>query len=157
MATYITLDELKTLVPQHVMMELSDDSITGDVQSELVQTIITEACEEVDGYLRGRYSLPFANTPTLVKKYAKQIARYELYARRPEGFELPPAVESGYNKAIKKLEQIRDGRISLGVPEGITGAGNIISDDGEFHVSVRSRSGRSNNTTTNFSEAIEQW
>lgn len=134
---YISLDDLKVLVPEHVLRELSDDETGSSINESLVQTIINEACEEVDGYLRNRYTLPFANTPTLVKQCAKQIARYALYERRPEGFELPPAVVDGRKVAIKNLENIRDGKVSLGVPDALKNAKAILNDDGEFHIRVR--------------------
>lgn len=140
--TYISIDELKSLVPDSVMRELSDDIMGGEINFDLVQTVIVEACEEVDGYLRNRYTLPFANTPTLVKQCAKQIARYALYERRPEGFELPPAVVDGRKVAIKNLENIRDGKLSIGVPDTLNNiksknAKAILGDDGEFHIRVR--------------------
>lgn len=140
--TYISIDELKALVPDGVMRELSDDVAGGEINFDLVQTVIVEACEEVDGYLRNRYTLPFANTPTLVKQCAKQIARYALYERRPEGFELPPAVVDGRKVAIKNLENIRDGKLSIGVPDTLNNiksknAKAILGDDGEFHIRVR--------------------
>lgn len=140
--TYISIDELKSLVPDSVMRELSDDIAGGEINFDLVQTVIVEACEEVDGYLRNRYSLPFENTPTLVKQCAKQIARYALYERRPEGFELPPAVVDGRKVAIKNLENIRDGKLSIGVPDTLNNiksknAKAILGDDGEFHIRVR--------------------
>lgn len=134
---YISLDDLKVLVPEHILRELSDDETGSSINESLVQTIINEACEEVDGYLRNRYTLPFANTPTLVKQCAKQIARYALYERRPEGFELPPAVVDGRKVAIKNLENIRDGKVSLGVPDTLKSAKAILNDDGEFHIRVR--------------------
>lgn len=140
--TYISIDELKSLVPDSVMRELSDDIAGGEINFDLVQTVINEACEEVDGYLRNRYTLPFANTPTLIKQCAKQIARYALYERRPEGFELPPAVVDGRKVAIKNLENIRDGKVSIGVPDTLNNiksknAKAILNDDGEFHIRVR--------------------
>ncbi|WP_019672306.1 gp436 family protein [Psychrobacter lutiphocae] len=142
--SYITSDDQKTLVPAHVIRELTDDDAEGIANLAIVDEVIKEACEEVDGYLRGRYSLPFAKTPTLVKSAAKQIARYMLYERRPEGFELPPAVVDGRKIAIKNLEKIRDGLISLGVSEGEL-QGRILDDDGEFHVSVRPSQDRMSN------------
>lgn len=148
--SYISIDDLRTLVPAHVMMELSDDDADGIADSAMIDGIINEACELVDGYLRGRYSLPFASTPTLITQSAKQIARYMLYERRPEGFELPPAVTDGRKIAIKNLEQIRDGKITLGVPAGELLAGQQIVDDGEFHVHVRP----SRNRQSTFSKAL---
>lgn len=134
---YIDIDELKSLVPESVMCELSDDVAGGEINFDLVQTVINEACEEVDGYLRNRYTLPFANTPTLVKQCAKQIARYALYERRPEGFDLPSAVIEGRKVAVKNLEYIRDGKISLGMPDNLPNPKSMVADDAEFAVRVR--------------------
>ncbi|OOR88314.1 phage protein Gp36 family protein [Moraxella bovis] len=114
---YISIDELKALVSDGVMRELSDDVAGGEINFDLVQTVIVEACEEVDGYLRNRYTLPFANTPTLVKQCAKQIARYALYERRPEGFELPPAVVDGksfFDVGRNPPSELTAGRIRIG-------------------------------------------
>lgn len=135
--SYVSADELKTLVPAHVMTQLSDDNADGNSDALMINVIIQEACETVDGYLRGRYSLPFADTPTLVSGIAKQIARYKLYERRPEGFDLPQAVRDGYTDALKMLVQIQNGNITLGVPAGGLAAGQQVADDGEFHVHVR--------------------
>lgn len=137
---YFTLDELKTLVPNYVMLELSNDNPSieqGEIDVALVTAIIGEACEEVDGYLRNRYTLPFATTPTLVKQSAKQIARYMLYERRPEGFDLPPAVVEGRKVAVKNLENIRDGKVSIGIPANMPNQGQIVADVPEFQVRVR--------------------
>lgn len=143
--SYLSIDELKTLIPLDTLIQLSvDDSrqLTDaydnqTVNDTVVQAVINDAGELVDGYLRGRYSLPFTDTPTLIKQCARQVARYMLYERRPEGQDIPEAVSNGYKNAIKLLEQIRDAKVSLGVQANETGAGQIIDDDGEFHVRVR--------------------
>ena len=152
--SYVSADELKTLVPEHVMTQLSDDNADGNSDALMINVIIKEACETVDGYLRGRYTLPFANTPTLVSGIAKQIARYKLYERRPEGFDLPQAVRDGYTDALKMLVQIQDGKVTLGVPAGEMAAGQQVSEDGEFRVHVRP----SRNKQSTFSkELLDQY
>ncbi len=135
--SYISALDQKTLVPDRVMLELTDDDADGIADQDIIATVIIEACETVDGYLRGRYQLPFRKTPTIISSIAKQIARYKLYERRPEGFELPKTVRDGYTDALKMLVQIQDGKVTLGVPEGELLAGQQISDDGEFRVHVR--------------------
>ncbi|MFB2538814.1 gp436 family protein [Acinetobacter sp. c3-l95] len=154
--SYITLAELKSLVPNHVMLELSNDnpSLQGDIDEALVMSIMNEACEEVDGYLRNRYRLPFANTPTLVKKCAKQLARYALYERRPEGFDLPPAVISGRKLAINDLENIRDGKMSLGEAIATVSQQTTLLEDSEFKARVRPS--RDNQNTFN-NDLLDQW
>ncbi len=135
--SYISAIDQKTLVPDRVMTELTDDDADGIADVGVVETVIMEACETVDGYLRGRYSLPFAKTPTIISSIAKQIARYKLYERRPEGFELPKTVRDGYTDALKMLVQIQDGKVTLGVPAGEILAGQQVVEDGEFKVHVR--------------------
>ncbi len=148
--SYIDIDDLTNLVPEAILQQLTDDNCTGDITTSTVDEVITEACEVVDGYLRGRYSLPFANTPTLVKQQAKQIARYMLYERRPEGCDLPAAVVRGQKDAYKMLGLIRDGQVSIGVAQ--TGA--IQNDDGEFHVRIR----KSRNAQSSFSrDVLDRW
>lgn len=135
--SYISAIDQKTLVPERIMIELTDDDTDGIADLGVIDAVIMEACEVVDGYLRGRYSLPFSNTPTIISSIAKQIARYKLYERRPEGFELPKPVRDGYTDALKMLVQIQDGKVTLGVPAGEILAGQQLVDDGEFHVHVR--------------------
>ncbi len=135
--SYISAIDQKTLVPDRVMTELTDDSADGIADVVVIETVIMEACETVDGYLRGRYQLPFRITPTIISSIAKQIARYKLYERRPEGFELPETVRNGYTDALKDLVKIQNGTITLGVPEGNLMAGKQVLDDGEFRVHVR--------------------
>ncbi len=148
--SYIDIDDLTSLVPEEIILQLTDDNCTGDITTSTVDEVITEACEVVDGYLRGRYSLPFEKTPTLVKQQAKQIARYMLYERRPEGYDLPEAVVRGQKDAYKMLGLIRDGQVSIGVAQ--TGA--IQNDDGEFHVRIR----KSRNAQSSFSrDVLDKW
>lgn len=135
--SYITSGDLTTLVPADVMLQLSDDDADGIADQDIIDAVILEACEMVDGYLRGRYQLPFSKTPTIISSIVKQIARYKLYERRPEGFELPETVHTSYKDAKKDLLQIQNGTQTLGVPVGEILAGQQIVDDGEFHVHVR--------------------
>lgn len=131
---YITIADLQTLIPEAVLTQLSNDNPQAvAVNTAIVEMVIKDACELIDGYLYGRYSLPLSNQPSLIAQIAKELARYQLYARRPEGFELPPAVEAGYKNSIKLLEKIRDGLVSIGIVD----TGKLMADDGEFRARVR--------------------
>lgn len=79
-----------------------------------VKEALLAAGELVDGYLRGRYELPLAEIPTLLRDVVRTIARFKLYERRPES-DMPETVMETYKAAVKTLEQIRSGRITLGV------------------------------------------
>nr|DAK89305.1 MAG TPA: head to tail adaptor [Caudoviricetes sp.] len=79
-----------------------------------VQEAVRAAEELADGYLRGRYALPLSTVPTLLRDVVRTIARFKLYERRPES-KMPDTVLETYKAAVKTLEQIRSGRITLGV------------------------------------------
>ena len=61
------------------------------------------------------------------------LARHWLYARRPEGSDLPDAVTRTYKAALKMLEQMRDGMLSIGDPEH----GPATPEPGEMKVRAR--------------------
>ena len=52
----------------------------------------------------------------MVRDLARVIARYRLYERRPES-DMPETVSDTYKNAVKTLEQIRNGRITMGVQQ----------------------------------------
>lgn len=118
---YCTLDDLRLAMPARALVELSqDDSAAireGTVDEDVVARAIGQAEELIDGYMRNRYTLPLAVVPTVIRDLAVSLARHALYARRPER-DLPAAVKSTYDGALSTLGLVRDGRISLGMPNG---------------------------------------
>ncbi|MGO1073225.1 gp436 family protein [Lysobacter sp. CA199] len=115
---YCTFADLQRAIPARTLVELSNDDPTADAPDiAIVEGKIEGAEELVDSYLRGRYVLPLAPVPTVVKDVTIHLARYELYARRPEGNDLPDAVVRTHKGAIDLLEEIRDGKVTIGHPD----------------------------------------
>lgn len=113
---YITAQELESAFSQRALIELSNDSSRPtEINAEVIQLAITHATETIDGYLRSRYVLPLATVPTIVRNIALQLARYWLYARRPEGKGLPETVKETHKQALKDLEAIASGKFHLGL------------------------------------------
>ncbi|MDR1709658.1 MAG: DUF1320 domain-containing protein [Candidatus Accumulibacter sp.] len=138
---YCTLADLQLAIPAQTLVWLSnDDEAAAAIDAAVVEEAVRQAEETVDGYLRGRYNLPLAAVPTIVKDMTVSLARHWLYARRPEGNELPDAVTRTYKGAIQMLEALRDNRMTLGSPSG-----ESAPEPGEMK--VRSRPQR-------FSEAV---
>ena len=132
---YCSLADLKLAIPAHTLVQLSNDDVSAtDIDMSVVEESVRQAEELVDGYLRGRYNLPLSPVPSIVKDMTVNLARHWLYARRPEGNDLPDAVTRTWKAALQTLEAIRDNRITIGVPE--TGA--AVSEPGE----IKSRSRR---------------
>lgn len=81
---YCTLGDIKDHIPEANIIQLTDDEGLGVVNQSRVDKAITTADSVIDGYLRGRYSLPLSTVPELIKTIAIDIAVYKLYERRNE-------------------------------------------------------------------------
>lgn len=109
---YSTLTDIKKLIPEETVIQLTDDENTGAVVESRVTEAIAQADAEIDSYCGGKYSVPFATVPDIVKKISVDIAIYNLYSRRVE--EMPETRSDRYKNAIRQLEGIAKGNISIG-------------------------------------------
>ena len=111
--SYCTLEDLKTTVPEEKLIELSDDSIPPvAIDEDVVDEKIADADDLIDGYLRGRYTLPLSVTPRTIKNLSVDIAVYNLYTRRPERG-IPEEISRKYEVALKLLSDIKKDNFSL--------------------------------------------
>jgi len=110
---YCTLDDIKKLIPEDALIQLTDDEGLGTVNQTRVDEAIAQADAEIDSYCGGRYSVPFSTVPEIIKKFSVDIAIYNLYSRRVEV--IPEVRSERYRNAIRQLEGISKGLISLGV------------------------------------------
>ena len=132
---YCSLDDLQLAIPPQTLIWLSnDDESATAVNAGVVEQAVAQAEELVDGFLRGRYNLPLSPVPTIVKDMTVNLARHWLYARRPEGNELPDAVVRTHKSAMSLLETIRDGKLTIGQPTG-----EALAEPGEVKVRARRR------------------
>ena len=130
---YCTLSDLKLAIPARALIQLSnDDPSASRMNARVVKEAIRQAEERCDAYLRGRYVLPLSPVPTVIRDACVYLARHWLYARRPEGADLPEAVTSTYKNAIKLLEDVRDGKLTIGTPSGAA-----QPEPGEFRARAR--------------------
>lgn len=144
---YITPQALINAFSEQVLIKLSNDDYRAtDVDIAVLADAITAAQERIDVALRSRYRLPLADVPTLVRSHCLTLARYQLYARRPE-MAMPATVKETYQQAIKELDQIASGRLHLGIiadDEQTDASRESVSDDslsdaGEYVVKSNGR------------------
>jgi phage gp36-like protein len=109
---YCALDDLKKLLPEERIIELTDDEDLGTVNQARVDEAISQADAEIDGYLGERYSVPLTAVPAVVKKLSVDMAVYHLYSRRAE--EMPETRKDRYRHAVRFLEGVSKGTVSLG-------------------------------------------
>lgn len=132
---YCSLADLQLAIPAQTLIWLSsDDEAATAVNAAVVEEAVRQAEELVDAHLRGRYVLPLDPTPSVVKDMTVHLARHWLYARRPEGSELPDAVTRTYKSALHMLGAIRDNKLTIGAPTG-----EAVAEPGEMKVHARPR------------------
>mgnify|MGYP001559306276 FL=1 len=133
---YSTLTDLKKLIPEITIIQLTDDENIGAVNQSRVDEAIAQADAEIDSYCGGRYAVPFTTVPDIAKKISVDIAIYNLYSRRVES--LPETRADRYKNAIRQLEGIAKGLVSIGEqpepPAPDTGGTqiNVTSNDRVF-------------------------
>ena len=136
---YCSLPDLQLAIPPQTLVWLSnDDESATAMNAAVVEEAVRQAEELVDAHLRGRYNLPLggadAPVPSVIKDMTVNLARHWLYARRPEGSELPDAVTRTYKSSLQMLEAIRDGKLTIGAPTE-----EAAPEPGEMKVRARPR------------------
>lgn len=119
---YSTLTDIKKLLPEELLVQLTDDEGSGVVNPGRIDEAISGADAEIDSYCGTKYAVPFTTVPDLVKKCSIDIAIYNLYSRRVE--EIPGTRSDRYKNAIRQLEGIAKGQISVGEATEPTAATN---------------------------------
>ena len=119
---YCTIDEIKKLLPEDVLIQLTDDEALKPsvidpqnaahikIMGRIDETIET-ADAEINGYCAVKYAVPLSPVPAIVNKLSVELAIYYLYSRRT----VPEAIEKRYEKAIARLKDIARGIIVLAV------------------------------------------
>lgn len=73
---------------------------------------IQAADDEIDGYLRSKYTLPLVSVPQRIRQLSKDISIYNVYKRRHR-LDMPDTLVGLYKMAVSELDQIRKGFVSL--------------------------------------------
>ena len=92
-------------------VRLTDETRSGDYDSEKLGSAISYAGDIVDAYLGGRYIVPLVEAPAIVKHITAALAREILHTSRPT-----EAVTQEADRARKQLEGMSKGVLTLTVP-----------------------------------------
>lgn len=96
-------------------VSLTDRDFTGQIDDAVMTAKLTQASAEIDGYLAGRYPLPWTDTPRVLTGRCCDIARYLMCGA---GTQMTEEVRLRYEDAVRYLERVADGRITLGRSPG---------------------------------------
>lgn len=122
---YCTQAELVDRYGEPFLVQLTDraETATGTIDADVVTRAISEADDLIDGYVKGRYTLPFDTTPDLVSTISARLAIYNLHVYEPS-----EKILREYKDAITTLEKIAKGIIQLdaaGETPATTGQGDV--------------------------------
>ena len=109
---YCTIDDIEKHTSSPTLIQLSSDDGQEAVNRVVIEEAILYASTLIDGYLRGRYSLPLDTHFPLLRIIAIDLSVYRLYSRRMRN-EMPEVIETAYKSAIATLRDIQKGVISL--------------------------------------------
>lgn len=119
--------------PTELIAAVSDPQLVADLTgaSEPDIAAITRALEsassEIDSYLATRYILPLATVPDRLRELCIDIAFYKLLNFRPLGD--IEDTRRRYTDAIKFLERLADGKVSLGLPTSEAASATVAGTD----------------------------
>lgn len=110
--TYTTLDALINAYGEREITDLTDRDRDGTLNVEVVSAAIEQTDMVINGYLRGRFTVPLATTPGLISTCAKHICRYFLSEDLATD-----RIKEDYERALRWLGEIRDGKLDPGIDQ----------------------------------------
>ncbi|HEQ1859989.1 TPA: DUF1320 domain-containing protein [Providencia alcalifaciens] len=108
---YATQDDMVKTFGERECVSLTDENMTGSIDAEVMENALQRASAEIDGYLVGRYSLPFSEGARILTGRCCDIARYHLATTYKISTQ---EIQARYDDAIRFLEKVAEGKISLG-------------------------------------------
>lgn len=122
---YCTQSDILESLDYTTLVQLTDDTDVGGIDTDAVTRAIADADAEIDGYCGKRYSVPFATVPDIIRKHSVTIAVKNLFARRRGA---PANRRQDYEDAVAFLKGVASGMISLGEddPDGSPAESNDV-------------------------------
>lgn len=110
---YISQSDLIAALGEQTVVDLTDRSSppSGEIDASVIEAAIADADALIDSYIASKAKLPFAETPALVVKLARDLAAYNLHSHLPE---IPEAVRKRRDDALIILRDISAGKANLG-------------------------------------------
>lgn len=131
---YCTLEDIRGHISEARLVEITDDThpnATGSVQATVVEKAINESSDIIDAYIGKRFKLPLPGIPSVLRTICVDLSIYNLYERVTE-MDISEGMKLRYNNAIKMLERIAEGEMSIGIApeEPIAETGFAVASNG---------------------------
>lgn len=110
---YATPDDMISAVGADNYGKLTDPSYYNPDNPDVSRGLdaLQRASDEIDGYLCRQYALPLAEVPPFLRTVCCDIAYYRLFF----GEGAPDGVIARYDKAVKWLRDVAEGKVGLGL------------------------------------------
>lgn len=109
---YCTVADLTARFGEDELAALVQPFALDDPEAQVALDLVRQdASAEIDSYLAARYSLPLPTVPPVLSRLACDLTRYYLYDDAA-----PEQVRQRYEDAIKLLNHLATGVVSLGLP-----------------------------------------
>lgn len=132
---YCTVEEVLDMVKSQLQEQiLGDERIEDPAELQVkigpyCQQAVADACAEIDGYIGKRYAVPLAKCPQVIRKFAKDIAVYNLASRTGiDEDERENTIYIRYKNAITYLLNVAKGVVDIGTEED----GSTVSVSGSL-------------------------
>ena len=110
---YCTSQDIEKQITHETLVQLTNDTPPQDtVDDSVTYEAILYSSTLIDGYLRGKYTLPLDAHFPLLRIIAIDLSIYRLYSRRLQA-DMPDSILEQYKESIKTLEKIQKGTIAL--------------------------------------------
>lgn len=110
---YCTYEDIEKQITTPTLIQLTNDTPQQDtVDDSVTYEAILYSSTLIDGYLRGKYTLPLDTHFPLLRIIAIDLSIYRLYSRRLQA-DMPESILAQYKESIKTLEKIQKGTIAL--------------------------------------------
>lgn len=105
---YLTIAEFVKRFGLAETIAMTDGRGDGRIDRDYLVSALVDAQAIVEAHIADRYALPLSTVPQLIKTWIGDLARPRLY---PNG--APEGVEKAGAQAVRMLEHIRDGKMTL--------------------------------------------
>ncbi len=109
---YCTAQQMIDRFGEGLLVQLTDRSGSGEIDSEVLESAIADATAEIDMHLSGRYALPLSTVPLPIIRIACLLARDILATNSDSSDE---HWQKQAESARRMLREIAAGRMALGV------------------------------------------
>lgn len=139
--TYATQPDLVTRYGSGLLVELTDrgEEPTGEIDGLVVDKAASGTDALIDGYLQGRYVLPLAETPPLIRELAEAITIYKLHRFSPS-----EKIEDEHKAALVILDKVAKGIVRLpvaGIEPAVKPGNGVRATDRERPLTAASLKG----------------